>query len=82
MIVNEHFVVIYGPLVYRNEGYAMLLVEKVKAVPTLHLYAIHREGEKLCIIMEFTFGSPLSQMWPSISEDEKSATIHQLGNIF
>ncbi|KAL9476110.1 hypothetical protein ACSS6W_005951 [Trichoderma asperelloides] len=78
VLVNEHFVVKYGPLVYENEGHAMLLVEEVKAVPSPRLYAMYREEEKLYIIMEYIPGSPLSQMWPSLSEEEKSPIIQQL----
>jgi serine/threonine protein kinase len=82
VVVNERFVAKYGCCVHENEGYAMLLVEKVKAVPTPRLYAMYREGEKLYIVMEFIPGSQLSQMWPSLSEEEKSPIISQLRQAF
>lgn len=78
VLVNGCFVVKHGPVVFENEGHALLLVEHIPTVPAPRLYAMFREDEKLYIVMEFVPGQQLSDIWPTLSEDEKSPIVAQL----
>lgn len=69
VLVDNLFVVKYGPAVFENEGHALLLVEGCPNVPSPRLYAMYREEEKLYIIMEFVRGRRLSDAWQHLSED-------------
>ncbi|PFH55019.1 hypothetical protein XA68_11038 [Ophiocordyceps unilateralis] len=78
VLVNENFVVKYGPAVFENEGHALLLVESYPDIPAPRLYAMYREEGKLYIIMEFIAGLRLSDVWQRLSEEEKSTVVSQL----
>lgn len=51
-LFHRGFVVKYGPVVLENDGYALLLVDRLQDVPAPSLHAMNREGEKLSIIMQ------------------------------
>ncbi|PHH87965.1 hypothetical protein CDD83_8166 [Cordyceps sp. RAO-2017] len=78
VLVNQKFVVKYGPAVFENEGHALLLVESYPHIPAPRLYAMYWEEGKLFIIMEFIAGLRLSDVWQHLSEEEKSTIVDQL----
>lgn len=82
VLVADLFVAKYGPAVFENEGHALLLLEPVREVPIPRLYAMYREADELYIVMEFISGHPLSDIWPSLSEEEKSPIVDQLRRVY
>ncbi|KAI5860733.1 kinase-like protein [Durotheca rogersii] len=81
VLVKNKFVVKYGPAVFENEGHALIFLEKFTQIPTPRLYAMYWESDKLFIIMEFISGQGLDDVWPHISEEEKSPIVSQLRQI-
>ena len=78
VLIQERFVVKYGPLVFENEGHALLLVEQLPDVPAPRLYAMYRDADRLFLIMEYIPGQQLSEIWSALSESEKLPIIRQL----
>ncbi|CRK04388.1 hypothetical protein HYQ45_012869 [Verticillium longisporum] len=83
VLVKDIFVVKYGPFVFENEGHALMLLQSQCAneVPAPHIYAMYRENDKLYLVMEYVPGTQLSDLWPSLSEDEKTPIVHQLRHV-
>ncbi|KAI1455908.1 phosphotransferase family protein [Annulohypoxylon moriforme] len=82
VVVSGHFVVKYGTNVTENEGHALLSLEKHPSIPAPRLYAMYRENEKLYLIMELKPGRQLSEVWPSLNEDDTRNIASQLREIW
>lgn len=57
----------YGTRVKENKGHALLALERVPSIPQV-----------LYIIVEFRKGRQLSELWPDLSEGQKSHIVAQL----
>lgn len=79
--MGEHFVAKYGSHITENEGHALLLLEKYPSILAPRLCAVCRGDAKLYLIMESRPGDQLSELWPSLSEDEKLSITGQLRDI-
>ena len=55
-MVNGLFVVKYGPLMYENEGHALLVIEDYPDIPAPRLFAMYRADGILYLVMEFIQG--------------------------
>jgi hypothetical protein len=82
VVVNDHFVVKYGTRMIENEGHALLFLEKNKCIVAPRLYAMYRENGRLYLIMEFKPGRQLSELWPSMDDDEILCVAEQLRKIW
>ncbi|KYK56273.1 phosphotransferase family protein [Drechmeria coniospora] len=78
VLVNGVFVVKYGPAVFENEGHALMLMEAYPSIPAPLLHAMYRDDGTLYIVMQYIPGRQLSDVWPNLTEDEKSSIVSQL----
>ncbi|GFF35215.1 hypothetical protein IFM46972_04482 [Aspergillus udagawae] len=46
------------------------------------LYAMYRTKDKLYIVLEYTPGTTLGSLWPSLPENDKTSLLGQLRSIF
>ncbi|TGJ86903.1 hypothetical protein E0Z10_g1878 [Xylaria hypoxylon] len=82
VVVDQYFVVKYGTRMTENEGYALLHLEKHTDISAPRLYAMYREKEKLYLVMDRKPRRQLSELWPSLRDDEKSSISGQLHTIW
>jgi aminoglycoside phosphotransferase (APT) family kinase protein len=84
--VEPHFIVKYGRSVDEIEGQVLLFLEHhLDACPWVpKLYAMYRIASTghVCLIMQRMPGEPLDQLWPTLTEIEKSDICAKLKALF
>ena len=82
VVIENKFVVKYGPYVPEIEGFNLLFVERMMpSIPSPRLYAMFREAEMLYLVMDYLPGKTLSSLWPTLSIQAKKSITHQLRGI-
>jgi aminoglycoside phosphotransferase (APT) family kinase protein len=79
VVVGPHYVVKYGAGVEQIEGETLLFIEQNLRIPAPRLYAMYQDAKGwLYIVMDLIQGETLENLWPNLSEDDKTLITYKL----